>query len=221
VSFPFDPADPFPLISLQSVTYADQKEHARQADAFFGFEIEASEARLKAKTESQKQASQWIGLDPASLQTPYLEIRFMLSVLNLNSGDEVVDLGCGYGRMGLVMHRHFPESRFLGFEIAETRVQEGMRVYGLNQVQNARLIAADVTAPEFQIPKAKVYFLYDLSQLASIRKVIEGLKKMAKAHSITVIGRGRATRDQIERNEPWLSKVVEPEHHGNFTVYRS
>jgi hypothetical protein len=221
VSFRFDPLNPFPLVTAGTISYALQKEHAEAADHYFGYEIEKVEAKLKQETSQDEKSAQWIGLDPQSLQTPYTELRWMLSVLNLKPGQTIVDLGAGYGRMGLVMHTHYPDCNFVGIEIAKTRVDEGNRVFKNHQAMHAILLHADVASENFEIPDAEVYFIYDLSRLKTIKLVIDRLKERSRKKSICVIGRGRATRDQIERNEPWLSQMVEPKYFSNFTVYRS
>jgi hypothetical protein len=61
---------------------------------------------------------------------------------------------------------------------------------------NAKILVADAADPQFEIPKAQVYFIYDLSVLPVIKTA-------------------------IERSEPRLSQVVRPEHFTNFTIYRS
>jgi SAM-dependent methyltransferase len=222
MSWHFDPRDPFPLALPNSLTYAQEKEHAKAVDQFLGFEIDQVELRLREASPKSNHAAQWIGLAPESLQTPYTEIRHMLSKLDLNPGDTVVDLGAGYGRMGLVLNAHYPECRFLGIEISKPRVDEGNRVYRLHGIKpDSCLVQADASDSAFLLPEARAYFLYDLSLRATIKQVIDKLKERSQAAPILVVGRGRATRDQIERKEPWLSQIVEPKHCGNFSIYSS
>lgn len=220
--FPFDPLDPFPLLIPNSVSYALQKKHSEAADSYFGFRIQEVEKKLLAlAVDKQKKSAQWIGLPPETLQTPYTELRWMLSVLHLRPGDKVVDLGAGYGRMGLVMQRHYPGCEFLGVEISNLRTEEGNRVFALEHASHAKILLGDAADSAFEIPDARVFFIYDLSVLQTIRSVLDRLKEIARRHPICVIGRGRATRDQIERHEPWLTQIVKPEQFINFTVYRS
>jgi len=37
--------------------------------------------------------------------------------------------------------------------------------------------------------------------------------------STGVVGRGRSTRDQIERQHPWLSQLVKPLQRGHSGIY--
>jgi hypothetical protein len=221
VNYRFDPSDPFPNLDLSTVPYVLQKEHAKAADAFLGFQVETIESTMLQKTARSDHAAQWIGLDPDSLQTPYLELRFMLAQLNLQAGDTIVDLGAAYGRMGFVVAAHHPNCNFIGIEVAEARVSEGNRVLQIHQIKNAKLIRGDAASAEFHLPEAQAYFLYDLSEKATILRVIDRLRERSRKLPVCVVGRGRATRDQIERHEPWLSQVNRPKHFGNFTLYFS
>ena len=46
---------------------------------------------------------------------------------------KVVDLGAGYGRMGLVIAKHYPTLSFWGVEYVAERVAEGNRVFQLQK----------------------------------------------------------------------------------------
>jgi hypothetical protein len=79
----------------------------------------------------------------------------------------------------------------------------------------------DVTSDSEPFPEADHYFIYDFSGLESLFRMIDRLKSVARKRKITVIGRGRRTRDHIERMEPWLNAMVPPRHFGNFSIYTS
>jgi hypothetical protein len=216
VHYPFDPENPFPLVQDYDGHYLEAKTHAALADQFFDFQIEEVESSIQSRHPHA-----WLGLEPQSLLTPYIELRYMLSKLELNEGDVVCDLGAGYGRMGLVLARHYPKVSFVGVESVLERAIEGGRVLAQHAPQS-QMIAADILHPDFQIPIASVYFVYDFSsKRADFETLFTRLKMIAKFAPIIVIGRGRATRDQIERGEPWLSEVNPPENYGNFSIYKS
>jgi hypothetical protein len=80
----------------------------------------------------------------------------------------------------------------------------------------------DVLAFDIPLPEGDVFFIYDLSgRMSDTEVILQKLRERAKSGSLTVVGRGRATRDAIERSHPWLSGVHEPRHFGNFSFYRS
>jgi hypothetical protein len=123
--------------------------------------------------------------------------------------------------MAHVMDAHVKGLDYVGVVSVQGRAKEAMRVIRERALRHAQVIEGDLfQLPEF--PAGDVYFLYDLSaRIESSIRILEGLKNQAKARPITVVGRGRASRQLIERDHPWLSQVVNPAHYGNFSVYRS
>lgn len=221
----FDSADPFPLV-VPEPAYADAKAHAEQADRWLGLDTAGVEAGLRP-VEGQRL---WVGLPVQTMLTPYTELRAMLARVAPAPGQTVVDLGAGYGRMGFVIARHFRHVRFTGYEFAGARVEHGAaalrRFVGgpgptLSPPEDITLAEADLASPEFAPEEADFYFIYDYGTREAIEKTLQDLRGIAARRPITVIGRGRATRDAIERSHPWLSKVNAAEHCGNFSIYRS
>ena len=291
----FDACDPFPLVGVGAgsgsepagvagaeptggaVTYAEAQVHAAAVDKWLGFELDAIEARLAREHTNfsgARDEQHWIGLPIQTLQTPYTEIRELLSLLDLKPGDHIVDLGAGYGRMGFVVAAHHPGVGFTGYEVVSDRVAEGRRVLGAycervraasagsGRIENQRfaptvgdphgklaaenlpgslaaggqrgslaardlppaeieLQCADLSDPGFLPRAADFYFLYDFGSRTAISKTLNDLKQIAATKPITVIGRGRSSRDAIERTEPWLSQVNPPRHFSHYSIYRS
>jgi precorrin-6B methylase 2 len=215
-----------PLPTLETYSYADAKAFSRQLDQELGFRIDVVE---KLILENHPHTP-WAGLEPQALQTPYPEIRMMLAQLDLQPGQMIVDLGAAYGRMSLVVGLFHPGVQFIGYEVSPERVMEGKRILDalftqtINSAENQpkiELFQDDISRSGWQLPDANVYFIYDFGDLESIIRVIDLLKKRARHQSITVVGRGRRTRDHIERHEPWLSQIQQPVHCGNFSIYQS
>jgi hypothetical protein len=210
----FEPDDPFPRVELP---YAQAQLHAERVDHWLGLDTRACEARIEPIAGQQL----WTELPVRALLTPYTELRAMLERLAPARGQTVVDLGAAYGRLGFVMARHSPEARFVGYELAEERVLEGRSALARFGARNAALIAADLSATGFAPEPADFYFVYDYGTRAAIDKTLEDLRTIARAREIIVIGRGRASRDAIERGHPWLAGVHAPQHAGHWTLYRS
>jgi precorrin-6B methylase 2 len=143
----------------------------------------------------------------------------MLGALALPEGSHVVDLGAGYGRLGLVIAEACPKLRFTGFEISPERVAEARRVYALQGLDPGQMREADLSSPEFVPPAAQAYLIYDFGTRPAVEKVLRDLQTLARGQSFQVIGRGRLSRDLIERHHPWLSQVHPPRHMGNFSIY--
>jgi hypothetical protein len=195
--------------------YSEEREFSRLLDLNLGFDIPTCEAKILREFP----ATPWAGLDPETLQTPYAELRRMLACVAPLPGSRIADIGAGYGRMGLLIGALHPELHFTGVEVSPVRAGEGARM--LAPFSNVEWRCGDATASEGDFPHADHYFMYDFSDLESLFRVIDRLKTIARTRSISVIGRGRRTRDHIERMEPWLTAMVPPGHFGNFSIYRS
>lgn len=220
----FNPDDPYPLLPPGSYTYLESQEHARQVDAWLGLATEAIEQKIsKRLNPSDFQADQqlWIDLPVETLQTPYVEIREILSLLPLREGSKLIDLGCGYGRLGVVLARHYPEVHFLGYEFVEERVAKAGELLAQIGANRARIEKADLSDRNFSPEKGDIYFLYDYGSRSAIAKTLEDLRMIAQSEPIIVVGRGRASRDAIELNQPWLSQVVKPKHFPHYSIYFS
>jgi hypothetical protein len=231
----FDTADPYPLLSLEpgaGPTYAEEKEHAAQVDAWLGLEVERIEGQLVAERQSLRSPSRsigvdgrdqqdWIGLPPQSLLTPYTELRTLLHRLSPQANETIVDLGAGYGRMGFVLAEHYPDVNFIGYELVAARVEEGNLRLSERGHKRAKLVECDLSTASFIPQEAEYYFLYDYGTREAIEKTLRDLRGIASRRPIQVVGRGRASRDAIELAHPWLSGVVTPEHYANYSIYRS
>lgn len=221
VTLAFDPRDPFPLLEERELAYAEAQEHAALADAWLDLRAEAVERTLPRGALAGTGQQLWLDLPVRGLLTPYVELRALLARLRPVPGSTVVDLGAGYGRLGFVVARHWPGVSFLGYEYVRERVAEGNRCLAAHGHALARLECVDLSAREFRPGAAGIYFLYDYGTRAAIEKTLQDLRHIARTLPLTVVGRGRASRDAIERRHPWLSQVVPPEHAPHASIYRT
>jgi hypothetical protein len=222
MSIKINPRDPYPL--SPEMTDLEAMEYSHAIDLWLGFDIEAVEKKIHARLGNSRLGDAqeyWVGLNIQSLLTPYTEIRKLLNRLEIKPGDTLIDLGAGYGRIGLVMGHNFPDSFFIGYEAVEERVQETNRCLDKLKYPNVRMELADLSAPTFKPEPADFYFIYDYGTRPAVKKTLEDLKEVARTRKITVIGRGRLSRDAIERHHPWLSQVQPPRHFKNYSIYYS
>jgi precorrin-6B methylase 2 len=143
----------------------------------------------------------------------------MCHLLRPLPGETVVDLGAGYGRLGLVLAGHYPEVNFIGFEYVKERVTEGSRILEIYQCQRASLIQQDLTDEKFSLPLADYYLIYDYGTVAHIRQTLKKLEELSSRKKFKVIGRGKGTRSLIQYEHPWLADVFDPIHRENFSIY--
>ncbi|MFL5814840.1 MAG: methyltransferase domain-containing protein [Bdellovibrionia bacterium] len=222
MSMTIDPKDPYPLLpgfsDLEAMQYSEQVDH------WLGFDIVETEKKIHARLGNSRLGDPqeyWVGLNIQSLLTPYTEIRRLLDQLEIKPGDTLIDLGAGYGRIGFVMGHYYPESFFIGYEAVEERVSETLRCLSPLRYSNVRMELADLSSPDFKPEPADYYFIYDYGTRPAVEKTLEDLKEVARTRKITVIGRGRLSRDAIERHHPWLSQVEPPKHFKNYSIYYS
>jgi hypothetical protein len=201
-------------------------------DRRVGFAIDRIEAGLLAEARRLRPAGSmanfgealhgghqtWVGLDPQVLNTPYDELLRLVARLAPRAGDLLVDLGAGYGRLGLVLHALFPDARFRGYELVRDRVAEGNRVLALWGTGDAKLVVQDLTRADFVLEPAEFYFLYDYGKVEHIRRTLSQLAALADRRRFTVVARGKGSRSLIEHEHPWLTRDPGPAEE-NFSIY--
>lgn len=215
--------DLFPQLPDSSHSYTETQEHSVLVDAHLGFRTEQIEKKLVdtwgPKTlESDVQA--WVGLPVQAMQTPYTEIRQILSLLSPEKGSTVVDLGCAYGRMAHVVGHHYPEVNFIGYELIAERVDEGNRVLAPFNFTCCRLETADLSNENFCPPPAEYYFIFDFGSRSAIEKILNDLKKISLQKEISIVARGRGIRNWIYQGHPWLYAIQEPQIFDHFSIFR-
>jgi hypothetical protein len=222
----FDSEDPFPFVT--EVSYAAQKLHAAEVDAWLGVRAEQIEkSLLESNIPRLHDREFWIGKSVQTFSTPYIELRSLLEdlralrLVTAETGETLVDLGAGYGRLAHVMAAHFPLAKFVGYEMILARQVEGQRVIESRKLTSAKLIHQDVGELNFETLDASIFFLYDFGSREDVEKCIENLKTLATRVIITVIARGGRSRDIIEKQHPWLSQVIKPLHREHYSIYRS
>ncbi len=213
------PLAPFPAIDPAQLTLEWEKAHAAEIDAWFGIDTFTTESRLPRKADPDQET--WTGTDPQIFLTPYTELRWVLTRLTQspNPISHFVDLGAGYGRMGLVMAEHLPKARFTGIELLDDRIAASRHLKHVWQKHHREMICADLSSPDFILPHASHYFIYDFGSVRAIDRCLEKLRYQAKLAPFCLIGRGRRIRDRIQAEHPWLSGEKAPEHHSRLSFY--
>lgn len=217
----FERRDPFPLV--EQFGRSEALDHAAACDAWLGLRVVEIERELASRGSARPAPASsgahqqlWFGLEPRDLQTPYLEIRHLLS--GLGEFTSVVDLGAAYARMAFVIERHFTGARFTGFEYVGERVAEARAALQRFGASRSWIEHLDLTAPSFIMPRADVYFVYDYGTPAAIEKTLHDIRRATRDHRAVIVARGRVCRYAIEsRHASWLTKPVAPE--SSVTVY--
>lgn len=176
-------------------------EHSKQLDRHLGYKISRIEQLLSKKyrafnkptdnTNSKKHftgSQVWVGLNSQTLQTPYTDILCVLRILKPYRPRTIVDLGAGYGRVGVVSCSLFPNGTFTGVEILSERFHEAVRIHKLHKLQHCEMIQQDLISNSFQIPSSEVYFIYDFSHSEDIEYVLRKVFERNHAFFIVAVG---------------------------------
>lgn len=154
----------------------------------------------------------------AGVQTPYSTLIQYLDILQPPLGAHVVDLGAGYGRLGFVIALLRPDLHFTGYEYVGERVAVAQRCSEKLQLgEHVRFVEQDLKDPNFEIPAADLYYLYDPFTEESYRAVTAQLKKLSQDSAFMLFCKGHAG--------DWIEKLMNesPAHvfeHGNLKLFK-
>lgn len=218
----FSPENPFPLLDEHLIFRQATKQHAKEADTFLGFAITAIENEVKSLRHSPELSpfETWAHLDPQIFLTPYLELRYLLSLLPLKTGESIADLGCAYARIPFILHYFYPTCHFYGLDCVPHRINESRRVGALHGLKNLHLECTDVSALSFGLPQAEHFFIYDTGTTSDVERIAQKLRARINEKNSRVkslIARGARIGQALKTAHPWLP---EPAHtNQNFSIY--
>ena len=152
------------------------------------------------------------------VQSSYATTLNTIRYLNPKSGTRFVDLGSGYGRVGLVLGLLRSDVQFTGYEFVEDRVQiANNSVAHFNLDQHVHFYTQDLSAPDFKIPEAEFYYIFDSFTDETYKYVMNQLVHLAENMKIKVITKGNA-RLWLQ-NSSW-NKIHEF-NDGNMCIFES
>lgn len=156
------------------------------------------------------------------VQSGYSTILLAMENMQLKQGGKVIDLGSGYGRVGLVCSLLRPDVDFIGYEFVPHRVEISniaTKAFGLEE--NLSFQVQDLSLASFKIPEADVYYLYDPFTKETYHYVLGQIVEYSKDKEITIITKGNARgwlMDIAEENS-WPRPVIIDE--GNLCVFKT
>jgi hypothetical protein len=156
------------------------------------------------------------------VQSGYSTILMALRHLQLTPGMRVIDLGSGYGRVGLVLGVLHPDVNFVGYEYVPHRVEiSNTTVQNFGLQSCVQFLAQDLSSAEFQVPDADVYYLYDPFSEETYRYVLSQLVAISERKKIIIVTKGNARKwlDEIAGVMHWPQPKVY--HTGNLCLYSS
>lgn len=196
--------------------------HAKRLDKLLGYRISKIEVKLLQQFQAYDKcpdisnrkghfegAQAWIGLHPQALQTPYNDLYEVFFALRMHEIVKVVDVGCAYGRIGIVMSHFFPQAHFVGYEIVKPRAREANRVFQKHALDNCEVVQTNILDAGFVFPEAQVYFIYDFGETSDIQRALSLiLERMASKQFYLVVRGARVEallEQQVAINHNWRS----------------
>lgn len=155
-----------------------------------------------------------------AVQSSYATILLALRYLRLPTGSRFIDLGSGFGRVGLTLGLLRPDLQFRGYEMAQSRVDiahQASESLGLNN--HVQFFVQDLSAKDFLIPDAETYYLFDPFNDATYEYVLSQLNQIGRRMKVNIITKGNAKQHFLNSKGLW-SRPQEFEH-GNFCLFRS
>lgn len=127
------------------------------------------------------------------VQSSYATTVLALRYLNLNKDSRFIDLGSGYGRIGLILGLMRPDIQFTGYEFVKERVDIANKAKSaLNLDQHVHFVTQDLSDVNFKIPVADTYYIFDSFTDSTYAFIMGQLEAMVPSKKITVVTKGNA-----------------------------
>ena len=158
----------------------------------------------------------------ASVQSGYSTILLALHHAQVKRSNHVIDLGSGYGRVGLVFSILREDIFFTGYEYVAHRVDVSNNTsknFGLQNYLHYK--TQDLFLESFNIPDADIYYLYDPFSEKTYKKVLKQIVAVSLRQKVTIITKGNARHwlvDLAKKNSWPEPKLIDE---GNLCIFTS
>lgn len=156
------------------------------------------------------------------VQSGYSTVLLALQYLKPIQGARFVDLGSGYGRVGLIVGLTRPDMDFKGYEFVEHRVNiASISSENLGLQGHVHFYTQDLSQKDFKIPEAEIYYMYDPFSEETYGHVLAQLIEISRHKKIFIATKGNARKWLLEvaRKEGW-SEPFELDS-GNLCLFHS
>lgn len=194
----------------------------RFLDAVAGLDTASNECLIAERGAAPSEVggtAQWADgrLATEVLLTPYAKIIRIIEAAEIAYGSTILDIGSGYGRMGLVVGTRYSQFHFIGVEISQPRHAQAAAAKERLALDNIEFILRDASTPTEPLPPADVYFAYDPVNAETRNHIIGKLREQAAraraaGKTVRIIAReGTGNFLRTLDQETWLrsTKVLE------------
>lgn len=211
------------------------REHSKTIDHYLGFRIVRIERKLiqqyrsfflneetvsnkKLHSDDGEAGESWVGLNPQVLLTPYSELYDIFNLLRDEHISSIADIGCAYGRIGIVGKAFFPNAAFTGYEIVKKRISEAHRISSLYDLE-MEILNQNVLDDDFVLPNCSAYFIYDFSHFMHIKNILSKLESKIGKHPFILIAKGDDVRSIIQLYFPIFIASGSPLYKKNWSIF--
>lgn len=127
------------------------------------------------------------------VQSGYSTILLALHCVDAEVGSTIVDLGSGYGRVGLVCSLLRPDIKFIGYEYVPHRVDisnVASKALGLSESLDFKV--QDLSLDSFKIPDADYFYLYDPFSEETYKYILDQIIEVSMRKKVTIVTKGNA-----------------------------
>ncbi len=187
-------------------------------DEIFGLVFGADEGMEQNPTSTERL---YVG-GGAGVQTSYATILTALENLHLPAGGHLIDLGSGFGRVGLTAGLWREDLRFTGYEYVGHRVKLACdSAERAGHSDRIRFLEQNLNDATFQIPLANAYYMYDPFCAETYARVIYQLNTFSRDHAITVVTKADAGNWLLSLQSQGSWATPEKHDSGLLLMFRS
>lgn len=177
-------------------------------DAALGLRSLGNMAKLDQINEDDGEESMRVkgSYEYSHTQIHYSILLDLFNYLLPEENSTIVDIGSGFGRVGLFLGLCFPKVNYLGYEIVAQRVECALKVTKQNNLNNIKFETENILDSGFVIPGADIYYLYDPLDKAGLELFSEKIKDK-KNFKLVAIGGYDDFLIEFFDGLPWLDKT--------------
>lgn len=192
------------LMSTQFTFESKLQEQKKEQGLSLGLCLYRSFDGLDQILKLNYEADQAMDLQPMSqerlyertgvgVQSGYSTILLAIDRLQMKPGGLIIDLGSGYGRVGLAIGLMRPDIKFSGFEYVSHRVDiANLAARDFAISDQVSFHTQDLSLDSFKVPAADVYYLYDPFCEATYLHVLRQILTISLDQQVTIVTKGNA-----------------------------
>ncbi len=200
------------FFKIASLFDRDKNSINRFFDSALGLYGPASEVKLVQIFEEKQNKVDYQSMrirgsfEYSHTQTHYSILMDLFNYLSPKKGERFIDIGSGFGRVGLFIGLCFPDLEYLGFELVAGRVDCSNEVKLRNRFENIEFQTQDLLEPNFEIPDGDYYFLYDPLEKEELKNFYKKLQSRP-GHKVIAFGGYDDFILEYLDSCPWLTQI--------------